>query len=255
MRIVSLCPSLTELVFDLGRGSDLVGVTEYCIHPADGVAKIDKVGGTKNPRLAQILELEPDMVLLNDEENRFEDAQALATAGVPCLSSLPRDPTETAEMVRSIGRAIDRTDEAEEIAQRIAQRCDQVRRMMVDQPPVSFAYLIWRKPWMTVNADTYAHSLLALAGGVNVFGDCRKRYPEISIQQLADSRPHLVLLGSEPFPFSHEHRQELASATDFPLTRFRLADGEFLSWHGSRTPDGITYAGDLLAAVRGDGLA
>src|SRR5262245_4316012 len=101
MRIVSLCPSLTELVFDLGRGSELVGVTKFCVHPAEGVRAIEKVGGTKNPKVERIVALAPDLVLLNREENRVEDAEALERAALRCHASMPRSIEETAEMVRS----------------------------------------------------------------------------------------------------------------------------------------------------------
>ena len=121
MRLVSLCPSLTELVFDLGRGPELVGVTEWCVHPADGVARIEKVGGTKDPRIARIVELAPDLVLMNEEENRREDAAALAAAGVRVSTTFPRDCAGTAEMVREIARALDRGARGEEIA------CEQAR--------------------------------------------------------------------------------------------------------------------------------
>src|ERR671914_2210003 len=106
MRLVSLCPSLTELVFDLGRGDDLVGRTKFCVHPAGRVERIESVGGTKNPKVARIVELAPDLVLLNEEENRREDADALAAAGVRCHVSFPRDAPETATMVRSIAAAL-----------------------------------------------------------------------------------------------------------------------------------------------------
>ena len=122
MRIVSLCPSLTELVFDLGRGADLVAVTRFCIHPADGVAEVEKVGGTKNPNVKRIIELEPDLVLLNEEENRIEDAETLRAAGIACHTSFPRTVAETAVMVRSIGSAIDASAGAEHIALEIEAR-------------------------------------------------------------------------------------------------------------------------------------
>ena len=108
MRLVSLCPSLTELVFDLGLGGDLVGRTKFCIHPADGVAAVERVGGTKNPKVARIIELAPDLVLLNAEENRREDADALVRAGLRVHVSMPRDAAETAAMVRSIAGALGR---------------------------------------------------------------------------------------------------------------------------------------------------
>ena len=116
MRIVSLCPSLTELVFDLGRGEDLVGITRFCVHPADEVGAIEKVGGTKNPDVERIAALRPDVVLLNREENRIEDAEALAARGLHCHSSMPRTPGETAAMVRSIAVELERGETGETIA-------------------------------------------------------------------------------------------------------------------------------------------
>src|SRR5688572_8221393 len=170
MRIVSLCPSLTELVFDLGLGSSLVARTKFCIHPAGSVDAIEKVGGTKNPKVDRIIELAPDLVLLNEEENRCEDAERLARAGVRCHLSFPKTAADTAKMVRSIGRAIERIPEAERIAQDIEQRSARVRSAATRQRAVSLAYLIWREPWMAVNADTFVDALLSQAGGRNVLG-------------------------------------------------------------------------------------
>lgn len=253
MRLVSLCPSLTELAFDLGRGSDLVGITEWCVHPADQVGAIEKVGGTKTPKVARIVELGPDLVLMNEEENRREDAEALAKAGVRCLTTFPRDVRGTAEMVRTIGAALDRPDEAARIARDIEARAERVRSAAEGQPEVSFAYFIWRKPWMAVNRDTFAHALLALAGGRNVFADRGERYPEIRLEELKDAAPALVLLCTEPFPFETKHVDEISLATDLPRERFRIADGEYLSWHGSRTPAGIDYAEGLIVGARATG--
>jgi iron complex transport system substrate-binding protein len=246
MRIVSLCPSLTELVFDLGRGADLVGRTKFCVHPADGVAAVEKLGGTKNPKVERIIELRPDLVLLNEEENRREDADALRSAGVACHTSLPRTAQDTAAMVRSIGTAIGRTREAEEIAAAIEAGAERVRRAAAGRPPVRYAYLIWRRPWMTVSDDTFIAALLALPGGINVFGAAPDRYPEITAEQLAAAAPDRVLLSSEPFPFRDVHAGELAAACGLPPAAFRLVDGELLSWHGSRTIAGIDYAERVL---------
>lgn len=250
MRIVSLCPSLTELVFDLGRGSDLVGITDYCVHPSAGVVSILKVGGTKTPDVGTICGLEPDIVLLNEEENRREDADALAQGGMRCLSSMPRNPLETAQMVRAIGTALEREPEAEAIAVDIELRSRRVREAAHGAREVSWAYLIWRKPWMTVNADTFADSLLSQAGGSNVFGNLTQRYPTLTSQDIAAADPDLVLLCSEPFPFAPKHIEELAGLTGLPRERFKIADGEYLSWHGSRTPAGVDYAGQLIADAR-----
>ena len=250
MRIVSLCPSLTELVFDLGRGDDLVGITKFCVHPADRVGAVEAVGGTKDPKVARIVELAPDIVLLNEEENRVEDAEALAVASLACHTSMPRTVQETAEMVRSIAVALERPAEGERIARDIEERSARVRTAAESKAPVRWAYLIWREPWMTVNRDTFVESLLAQAGGVNVFGELGDRYPTITLADLTAAAPDVVLLCTEPFPFQAKHADELAEETGLDRERFLIADGEYLSWHGSRTPDGIDYAESLLARVR-----
>ena len=250
MRIVSLCPSLTELVVDLGRGDDLVGRTKFCIHPADLAERVPSVGGTKDPKVARIVALRPDLVLVNEEENRREDAEALRAAGVPLHVSFPRDADETADMVRDIARALERPTEGERIATDIERRAERVRRAALGRAPVRWAYLIWRDPYMTVNADTFVHAMLSLPGGVNVFADEPTRYPAVDAARLAAAEPDVVLLSSEPFPFRDRHVDELAERSGLPRDRIRLVDGELLSWHGSRTPAGVDYAERVL---RGEG--
>jgi iron complex transport system substrate-binding protein len=253
MRIVSLCPSLTELVFDLGRGDDLVGVTKFCVHPADLVARVEKVGGTKNPRVERIAELAPDLVLLNEEENRIEDAEALRGRAIRCHVSFPKTTTDTAAMVRSIGAAIGAMPEAEKIAARIESSARRVRSAAEDRERIRYAYLIWREPVMAAGADTFIDDLLGLAGGVNVFGEedgFPGRYPTVGLDGLVAANPDVVLLSTEPFPFRQTHADELSAATGIPRDRIRIVDGELLSWHGSRTPRGIDYAGSLMEEIR-----
>ena len=250
MRIVSLCPSLTELVFDLGLEDQLVGRTKFCVHPEGRVEAIEKVGGTKNPKIERIVELAPDLVLLNEEENRAEDAEALVAAGLRCHTSMPVSVPDTAEMVRSIGRAVERTEAAEAIAADIERRAARVRAAAEHLPSVRYVYLIWREPIMTVNDDTFVASLLGLAGGVNVFGDTGARYPTITAEDLAAADPNGVFLSTEPFPFDEKYRDELVEATGLPIERFHVVDGELLSWHGSRTPAGIDYAEAVIDALR-----
>ena len=250
MRIVSLCPSLTELVFDLGRGGELVGRTKFCIHPADRVGAVEKVGGTKNPKVARIVELAPDIVLLNEEENRREDAEALEASGIPCHVSFPRDALETATMVRSIAAAIGASAEGESIARDIESRHQRVTDAARSREPVRFAYLIWRNPWMAANADTFVSAMLADAGGINVFAQAPERYPTITPEDLEAASPDVVLLSTEPFPFKESHADELSSLAGLPRERFRIVDGELLSWHGSRTPAGIDYAEQVIVEAR-----
>jgi iron complex transport system substrate-binding protein len=153
-------------------------------------------------------------------------------------------------MGRDIGAALGASDAAERIALDIEQRSARVREAARGAREVAWAYLIWRKPWMSVNRDTFAHALLGQAGGRNVFGARTERYPIVTPEELAAANPELVLLGSEPFPFEDRHARELSEATGLPLERFRLADGEYLSWHGSRTPAGIDYAAGLIVSAR-----
>jgi iron complex transport system substrate-binding protein len=250
MRIVSLCPSLTELVFDLGRGDDVVGRTKFCVHPAGRVTRIEAVGGTKNPKIDRIVALAPDLVLLNEEENRREDADALMGAGVRCHVSFPRDLNGTAHMVRDIGALLERPVEAERIAADIEHRAARVRENARRAPVVRYAYLIWRNPWMVAGGDTFVTAMLALPGGVNVFADHPERYPTVTPAELAATEPDVILLSSEPFPFKERHADELAAATGIPPDRMQFVDGEYLSWHGSRTPDGIDYAEQVIRSAR-----
>ena len=254
MRLISLCPSLTELLFDLGVGDELVGRTRFCIHPTDLVERVEKVGGTKNPRIERIKELAPDLVFMNEEENRREDADALRNAGIRVHSSMPRTPEDTAEMVRSIAAAVGRSSAGDSIARDIEQRAARVRENAAGQRTVRFVYLIWRRPWMTLNADTFVSTMLALAGGVNAFTSHNERYPRISVDDIRASQPDVVFLSTEPFPFEEKHIAELASLTGLAPERFRIVDGELLSWHGSRTPRGIDYAEQVIAAARDAGV-
>ena len=246
MKLISLCPSLTELLFDLGVGDQLVGRTKFCVHPHGDVERVEKVGGTKNPKVARIVELAPDVVFMNEEENRAEDADALRAAGVRIHSSMPRTAADTADMVRSIASAVGRGTRGDEIARDIETRAERVRRDAAGRAPVTYAYLIWRDPWMVVNDDTFVAALLSLPGGRNVFGGASERYPVVSAQQLERADPRVVLLSTEPFPFAERHLAELAAATKLPRERMRIVDGELLSWHGSRTPRGIDYAEKVL---------
>lgn len=250
MRLVSLCPSLTELLHDLGAVTEVVGRTRFCVHPAPWVDGIERVGGTKNPKIERIVALAPDLVVMNEEENRREDADALRLAGINVLSSLPRTVEETAQMVRDIARAIGRDDAGDHIAADIIARAERVKESSDAESELSYAYLIWRAPWMTISNDTFISTLLSLPRGRNVFGTMTTRYPTITLDDLRAATPDVVFLSSEPFPFSAVHAAEVAQELGIDEGRVVLCDGAMLSWHGSRTPAGIDYAESLVAAQR-----
>lgn len=244
MRIVSLCPSLTELVALLGRGEDLVGRTKFCVAPADVAARVEAVGGTKDPRVERVIELAPDLVLMNREENRAEDAEALRTRGLVLHTSLPRDPAGARALVVELGEVLGREREAALIAAQIdaaLARIDARPR----QDPVPFVCLVWRKPWMATDRGTYLSALVERAGGVNLVEGTSGAYPQLASADLAALAPERVLLPSEPFPFAARHALELAAATGLAPECFRLVDGAALTWHGARTAAGLEEA--LLA--------
>ena len=206
-----------------------------------------KVGGTKDPQVEQIAALVPDLVLMNGEENRREDYQALKGQGLTCHSTMPRTIQETAEMVRSIGAVLACVERAEEIAIEIERRAEAAQAAASEREPVSFAYLIWRDPLMSVNQDTFASALLSNAGGVNVFAEKDERYPEVRMEELRAASPDKIFLCTEPYPFKSKDAVDLSVELDLPLEQIYIADGEYLSWHGSRTPAGIDYAASLLS--------
>ena len=248
MRLISLCPSITQLVFDFGLGEHLVGVTRFCIHPAEGVANIEKVGGTKDPDIQRIAASNPDLVLMNREENRREDWETLQNKGLNCHVSEPETVDETIETVLDLGRVLGVESKAKSMAEAIKVARERVHESCKSLKNKTWAYLIWRKPWMTVNGTTYINHLISETGATNVFADHNTRYPAVSAQQLAEANPDLVFLSSEPFPFKQKHAVELAELTSLPIERFRLVDGELLSWHGCFTRDGLLYAAELIGA-------
>lgn len=246
MRVVSLCPSTTKLIFDLGAGADVVGITKYCVHPVDAVKSLPKVGGTKDPDLAAIRALEPDLVLMNREENRREDYDTLVRWGLCCHASFPVTLDETERAILDVGEALGRREEAQTLVGRIQGLRAEAAKGRRTRQSLRWAYLIWRKPYMAVGSGCYIHELISEAGGRNVFADGDGAYLEISADMLAEAKPQLVMLSSEPFPFKAKHIDELADRTGLSPGCFRLVDGERLSWHGAFTCAGLRYAMALM---------
>ena len=251
-RVVSLVPSLTRTMFDLGRGDWVVGVTRYCEEPAEAVRDLPKVGGTKNPKRERILELAPDLVLVNTEENRAEDIAWLHQQ-FPVHESMPRTVRESAEMLRSLGRELSCEEAAVELAGEIEAQLRGIQAAG-SASPVRVFYAIWKKPWMSINRDTYIHDVLAAAGAINVCADQVERYPTLADTQLAELasgvETNLVLLPSEPYAFTAEHRNELLDERTFGDAAVLLVDGRDYCWHGSRTATGLRHAHELLQEFR-----
>lgn len=240
-RIVSLCPSTTETLIAFGARERLVGITRFCIHPTDGVRGLPRVGGTKTPDLEKIAAAEPDLIFMNEEENRAEDHAWLAERFEVDVS-MPRTPEDVPDLLRRWGALVDACEAAEAAAGHIEAALGRLEARR-DAATVRFAYLIWRKPWMAAGSQTYIDALMRWGGGVNVF-DGPERYPSFGLDGLAGRRPERVLLATEPFPFKPRHLPEVKAAV--PDARVQLVDGDDISWHGVRTLRGLSLVERLF---------
>lgn len=225
-RIISLVPSLTELLIDLGLENQLVGRTRFCVHPKDKVEKIPIVGGTKNPRLDKIREIGPDLIIANKEENRPEDIKALQDDFEIRLTDIAtiEDALIT---IHEFGQLFGVADKANQLITDIQKRLDE----RPDEDELRTAYMIWKDPWMTVGHDTYIHDVMKHWNLTNVFRG-ETRYPKIDLEELKAHNPDLILLSSEPYPFQEKHLKEVQDIC--PATRVLLVEGEWFSWYGSQ---------------------
>ncbi len=262
-RIVSLVPSLTETLFAFGAGERVVGVTDYCIHPADGVADKTRVGGTKNPRVDQILALAPDLVLANIEENRKPDIDTLEAHRVPVYVSFPRTVRMALDELRAVAELVG-AENASALIESIEQRLGGLKPPQ-RRPRVFVA--IWRDPWMTANGDTFVGDLIETCGGENIFrererkfplaADLRQaperrvegadiRYPRVSLQEVASLRPEVVLLPDEPYRFAERDAQELHATPGLERAHMQLLDGTLVTWSGIRMKRALEVLPGLL---------
>jgi ABC-type Fe3+-hydroxamate transport system substrate-binding protein len=248
-RIVSLIPSVTEILFSLEAGDRVVGVTKFCTDPAGGVKTKEKVGGPKNPHRDVILSLAPDLVVANIEENHKNDVEALQAARVPVFVTFPRTVPEGIQLIRDLGVLAGNPERAESIATSCEEAVAAVERADRGQKRVRVFCPIWRRPYMTINAETYVDSVLRTCGGENIFRDRPERYPTVSLAEMAALRPDVVLLPDEPFPFGRNHLEDFRDLVDVPAIaagHLYFVDGKILSWYGPRIAQSLrTLAGIL----------
>jgi ABC-type Fe3+-hydroxamate transport system substrate-binding protein len=266
-RVVSLVPSITESLFDLNLGACVVGITDYCIRPAERITGLPRIGGTKNPDVQRIIELRPDLVIANQEENRPEDVAALQAAGVPVWITFPRTVADVFNLLWNIMYIFEETSMVPRV-RLIEYTYDWVQGISKarEDNPCRVFVPIWLDPLMTFNQDTYMHDLLRVCGGVNVFADRQRRYPlkadlgeddaypaddpriagkdtrypRVTLQEVTEAQPDVILLPSEPFEFTEAHIPIFASL-DVPAARnerITLVEGSLLTWHGTR----VAYA-------------
>jgi ABC-type Fe3+-hydroxamate transport system substrate-binding protein len=243
-KIVSLVPSQTELLFDLGLDDEVAGITKFCVHPPEWFRNKTRVGGTKQLNLEKIAALHPDLLIANKEENTEEQITALAQKFPVWISDI-QTLDDACRMIFSVGEMVQKQDRASQLIARIETSFQSLH--FEKRPPA--CYLIWKDPLMTVGGDTFIHHLLMQAGFENVFAD-RRRYPEISAEEILEKNPRYLLLSSEPFPFSAKHVHEFQA--EFPQQKIMPVDGEMFSWYGSRLLLAPAYFQNLWNELDGD---
>ena len=246
-RIVSLVPSLTELIIDLGLADALVGRTGFCIHPRAIVRRIPKVGGTKGFDLDKVRALAPTHVIVNIDENRREEVDALREFVPHLIVTHPLGPHDNLDLYRLFGSIFGRQAEAAALCAGFEQEWHALAELAGSLPRQKVLYLIWQKPWMSVSRDTYISRMLAAAGWDSLPAETAQRYPEVDLAKVAGDID-LLLLSSEPFPFRQKHLDQLATEPALAGRQIALIDGEMVSWYGSRAVHGLAYLRKLRSA-------
>ena len=239
-RIISLVPSQTEYLFDLGLAVSIVGITRFCIHPQNLAANTEKIGGTKQLYIEKIAALQPDLIIANKEENNREDIEQLQTF-CPVWVSDVNSFEDALRMMQELGRITNRTQIVQEMIDNIEQRFAEWNKVLF--PKKSCAYFIWRKPYMVAANDTFIHQMLLIFGLRNVF-EHHSRYPEVTTEQIADLAPDYIFLSSEPYAFDEKHIEEFQAMV--PKAKVMIVDGEMFSWYGSR----LSLVPDYFAEIR-----
>lgn len=245
-RIVSLVPSQTELLVDLGLQDHIVGVTKFCVHPRDLREKKEVVGGTKKVHPEKIAQLRPDIILCNKEENTPEMVEELQQYAPVHVSDV-KTVDGSLELIREYGMIFDVREKASEVVGEILDKKTAFEEFVSDKPEKKVAYFIWKNPWMVVAEDTFINHLLELNKFKNVFAGSKSRYPEVKPEELQKLDPDLVLLSTEPFPFKEDDKEELSNLVRKDC--IQIVDGEYFSWYGSRLISAFDYFRKLHAEL------
>jgi ABC-type Fe3+-hydroxamate transport system substrate-binding protein len=279
-RVVSLVPSLTESMFDLGLGDAVVGITDYCAHPADLLQGLPRLGSVQDPRLPDILALKPDLVLASWEDNTRQTVEALEAAKVPVWVTYPRTVQQALDVLWALA-GIFQSQAASLRLKTLGLTLDWAVSAAAERKTQSYFCPLWFDQtqdglnwWMTFNQDTYCHDLLRLLGGLNVFAERQRRYPleadlglappqdpgqadirypRVVLEEVRMAQPELILLPSEPFSFDEDHRQLLSDwLADTPAVQngqLYLVDGSLITWPGTRLAHALR---ELPAILSGD---
>ncbi|MES2627562.1 MAG: helical backbone metal receptor [Bacteroidota bacterium] len=248
-RIVSVVPSQTELLYDLGLDEEVVGITKFCIHPKHWFNTKTRIGGTKKLNMERIHALQPDLIIANKEENTQAEIEELARH-FPVYMSDIFTLDDAFAMMETIGKLTGKSNEAAALIETTRTR---FAELVPDTIPRRVLYLIWRGPYMAAGTNTFINSMLQQCGWINVLdtkilGKDLSRYPELSTDELSVLEPEVILLSSEPYPFKQQHIEELQAL--HPKAQILLVDGELFSWYGSRLTFSVHHFRAVLERLR-----
>jgi ABC-type Fe3+-hydroxamate transport system substrate-binding protein len=237
-RIVSLVPSQTELLFDLGLENEVLGLTKFCVHPYHAKQTKTIVGGTKNIKANKIKALNPDIILCNKEENTPEIVDLCSDICNVHVSDI-YTMEDVVELIKQYGTIFNKRVEASSLIHKLNYKLNDFKSYIQQKEVLKVAYFIWRKPWMTAGSNTFINCMLTLNKYENIYAN-RSRYPEVEIKKIRlEGDPELIFLSSEPYPFKEEHAFEIGRFTHHAKTVF--VDGEMFSWYGSRLLKAFDY--------------
>ena len=240
-RIISLVPSQTELLYDLGLRDEMVGITKFCIHPEEWLNSKTRIGGTKNLNLKIIHSLKPDLIIANKEENEESQINTLMKDFSVWISDI-RTLEDALVMIEEISCIVNKKKKGADLINKIILKFENLKAKKIKL--ISCAYLIWKNPIMTIGHDTFISEMIQYAGFENIFSG-KERYPQVTINDLKNVNPDVVFLSSEPYPFKEKDVSEFTKL--LPLSDVFLVDGEMFSWYGSR----LIKAPSYFSKVRG----
>jgi ABC-type Fe3+-hydroxamate transport system substrate-binding protein len=236
-RIISLVPSQTELLFDLGLNQEVIGITKFCIHPEEWFRNKTRVGGTKNINIKIIDSLSPGLIIANKEENVREQIHDLAEKYDVWVTDV-NDLKDALNMIINIGKLTRKVEAASVLALKIQTGFDDLKKKISKERKLPAAYFIWKDPYMVAGGDTFINDMMQYCALENIFSE-EKRYPQISFEEIKEKKCEVILLSSEPYPFSQKHKEEIQRR--LPNIKIELVDGEMFTWYGSRLMKSIDY--------------
>jgi ABC-type Fe3+-hydroxamate transport system substrate-binding protein len=272
-RIVSLVPSLTEVLFAFGLVDRVVGITDYCLEPQPAVRSKPTIGGTKNPDVQAILRLAPDLVVANVEENRQEDVNFLQAQGMPVFISFPQTVADAIATLRALAQVTGAEAPASPVIARIESAYQETKSLTMGRQPIRLFCPIWKNPWMTINRHTFIHDMLVTCGGTNIFAQRERRfpltadlglsppldparvegrdrrYPRITLEEMAGLMPDVIVLPDEPYHFTEADKVDFSGFSHVPAVRdgrIYVVDGKMVCWYWSRLDECLRALQGLL---------